>query len=251
MSVEIEGNAKVGDLMVKDLKNIIKEITIETTTQIWEKLQRLSEEVAKISKDNVDLKEELKFQREEGEQLRREVRQLEDQIKRKNIVVKGLQSSDSPKEVFKNLCATTLNLSDQEINIRAVKKIFDNKNKMSIIAELNSEEEVREILKNSRKLAGTRISMEKDLNSQKQCQKKIMLQLKKDVLAVDNSKRITVRDERMRVADKWLFWDRKNEFTSGNSSGEAVMDQIYGKKINISFKYCDILEKMVRLNVNN
>ncbi|KAL5289625.1 hypothetical protein ACFFRR_009593 [Megaselia abdita] len=146
------------------------------------------------------------------------------QVKRKNVIVKGFPSSSSLKELFRALCVDTLNISEQDLNVRSMRNIFDRNNKMGLIAELNS------VLKRASRLAKTKISVEKDLNSEKQIQKKVMLQLKKDVLQADISQRVTVRDERMKIADKWFYWNLRKEFTCGRDRLRAI-----------NFNYYDIL----------
>lgn len=242
----ISDDRKVGDIQVKDLKEVIKSITSEVIKDLFTQVQLLTGNLAKLEVENTTLKNSIKLLQEESGFRRRELLNLEDQVKRKNVIVKGLNSTESPREALKQLFSTTLELSAQMINIRSVKKIYDKNNKMGIIAELNSEEEVHEILKRTRKLNGSQsqISIEKDLNSERQINKKVMLQLKKDVLQVDRSQRVTVRDDRMRIADHWFFWNQKWELQSGRANGLAIMDQIYGKRINVDFNYTNIFNKM-------
>lgn len=240
----IHDDRKVGDIQVKDLKQVIKSITSEIIKDLFTQVQLLTGNIAKLETENTNLRSSIKLLQEESGFRRREMLNLEDQVKRKNIIVKGLNSAESPREALKHLCSTTLNLDAQAINIRSVKRIYDKNNKMGVIAELNSEEEVYEILKNTRKLTGTQISIEKDLNSEKQIHKKVMLQLKKSVLQADRSQRVTVRDDRLRIADQWFFWNQKWELQSGRANGLAIMDQIYGKRINVDFNYSNIFNKI-------
>lgn len=245
----MEDNRKVCDMKVKDLKLVIEDLTKKIIKDMFEQVQLLTTEVAKLQIDNTELRKEVQALRVESDMRRRDMIAVEDQVKRKNVIVKGLPSNNSPRDEFSNLCTNRLNLNNQAINIRAVRKIFDRNNKMGIVAELNSEAEVYELLKNSSKLAGTQITIERDLNREKQIQKKVMLQVKKDVLQADRSQRVTVRDEKMRIAGRWFYWNQRKEFTSGNANGISVLDQIYGKNLNVNLNYLDILSRIN--NVNN
>lgn len=238
-------NRKVGDMTVDDLKKVIVDVTNQTIKNICEQVQLLVLDVEKLRKDNQDLRKEVQNLRDESDYRRKSVLVLEDQVKRKNIIVKGLPSNNgSPKEEFLKLCSNTMKLDNQSVHVRSVKKIYDRNNKMGIVAELNSEEEVLEVLKNSRKLAGSQISIERDLNSEKQLQKKVMLQLKKDIMEINTSQRVTVRDERMRIGDKWFSWNRGKQFMSGKMDGCQILNQLYGNNLKISLNYFDIFEKL-------
>lgn len=244
-------NRKVSELVVDDLKTIIKEVTNALLSELRTEVTTLTTEVAELREENKQMCKQMEAIKLESEVRFKEIVRMEDQIKRKNIIIKGLPSSSLPKESVQNLCLTTLNIIPQNINIRSVKKMFDRNNKMGVIAELNSEEEVYEILRNTKKLSGSQISIEKDLNSVKQEQKKVMLQLKKDIFQEEKSQRLTVRDERLRIGDKWFYWNQNKELTCGSLNGITTMEQIYGKSLtNIDFKYSNLLAK-VNFNSNN
>lgn len=245
---------KVGEMRVDELKYVIEALTRNIYKDIFGQVQLLTTNVAKLENDNIVLRKEIRELREESDFRRRQLQVVEDQVKRKNIIVKGLNSNTrkTPKEELMVLCTETLKLDPNEINVRSVKKIYDRNNKMGIVAELNSEEEVYKVLKETGKLnRESLISVEKDLNSEKQVQKRVMLRLKRDLLAVNRSQRVTVRDERMRIADKWFYWNQRKQLTSGNSNRVAVMKELYGNTdLNpITFDYFEILDKLY--NVSN
>lgn len=62
---------------------------------------------------------------------------------------------------------------------KAVRKIYDRNGKMSLIAEFDSEGDVRKILSKTRNLTGSKISIERDLYEERQMDKKVLLQLKR------------------------------------------------------------------------
>lgn len=240
-----EDNRKVADLSVGDLKAIIMGVTQPLVSEVSTEVRHLTTEVTNLRKENEELKGAIRFMKEESDRRFKEFTRLEDQIKRKNVVIKGLTSTNVPNEAVKELCTSKLNIDPQALRIRSVKKIFDRNNKMGVIAELDSEGEVYEILRNTNKLAGTRISIEKDLNSEKQEQKKVMLQLKKDIYQSEKTQRLTVRDERLRIGDKWFYWNRNKELSCGRAAGVPLMEQIYGKSLaTFDFNYYNLLRKV-------
>ena len=82
---------------------------------------------------------------------------------------------------------------------------------MGVVAEFRNEEMIAEVFKNTRKLAGTSISIESDLNSEKKEQKQALLMLRKELLNDSNKHKITVRNNRMRIGDKWFYWSKDLE----------------------------------------
>lgn len=246
-----EDKRKVGDLTVDDLKFVINEVTKSLLTEVSAEVQLLANEVRSLRTENQEMKKEICVIKEESNSRLKEMERLEDQIKRKNIIIKGLPSSNSPNMAVTTLCTSTLHIDPQDIKIRSTRKIFDRNNKMGVIAELDTEEEVYKVLRTTNKLAGTQISIEKDLNSNKQEQKKVMLQLKREIGKTETTQKLTVRDERLRIGNKWFHWDHNQKLACGRENGVAEMEQIYGKRLdNIDFNYNSLLSKMNNMNRN-
>lgn len=233
-----------------DLKFIITDVTKTLLSEVSVEVQRLTNIVSELKSENAELRNEIKVIREVTNSKAKEMTRLEDQIKRRNVIIKGLPSSNAPNEAVKNLCTSTLNIDPNAVRIKSVRKIFDRNSKMGVIAELDSEEEVYQILRNTNKLTGSQISIEKDLNNVKQEQKKVMLQLKKEITQADRSHRLTVRDERLRIGDNWFYWNQNQELACGRGEGVAQMEQIYGKRFDhVDFNYRSLLSK-VNTNLN-
>lgn len=251
MTEEQVDNRKVGDMIVDDLKKVIVDVTNQTMKTLFEQVQLLIMDMEKLRKDHHELKVEVQSLREESTHRRNAMLALEDQVKRKNIIVRGLPSNNgSPKEEFLKLCSNTMKINSQSVHVHSVKKIYDRNNKMGIVAELQSEDEVFEVLKNTRNLAGSQVSIERDLNSEKQLQKKVMLQLKKDIMQTNTAHRVTIRDERMRIGDKWFSWNREKQFMTGKMDGAPILNHMYGNNLNVSLNYFDILNKLNNYGYN-
>lgn len=116
---------------------------------------------------------------------------------------------------------------------------------MTIIAEFDSEDMVNHILKQSRGLAGTDITLERDLNSVRQENKKALLQLKKDIVAIDKTHPIKVRDDSMKISDKWIKWNKEQQLVCGKEKGTDIFKKFYGNKLDsLNLEYSEILKKI-------
>lgn len=59
-----------------------------------------------------------------------------------------------------------------------------------------------------------------------------MLKLKKILRKADPERKIWVRDDRLKVAENWLFWNENKELRCGDVKGEEILNELYGEKMN-------------------
>lgn len=208
------GSTNIKDLTVDDFKELIK----STNDEILEKYDALLEEVGL-------LKEELKTVKERNNFLENEVNNMEKRQKRKNIVLKGLDSRDNPHQAVDNVCKNILKVPS--IVIKEARKTFEGNGKMTVVAELDNEGMVHEALKNSKHLRGTTISLDKDLARDGREKKAVMFNVKKTLMEIDPSKKILVRNDRMRVENEWFHWDGNRNIMTNQDNGKAVLKRIY------------------------
>lgn len=244
MSKKVNESQKVNDLSVSDLKNLMKETIQETNKEIIESVAILSAQVNLLLEKNKALQEEMEKLRAEREMDHRTITILEDQIKRKNIIFKGIDLENNLGEAVKKVCRENLKIQSS-VDVKSVKRISNWNGKMSVVAELGSEEAVQDLFKNTRNLAGTTISVERDLNMEKKEQKKVMLQLKKQLLSINRSHRISVRDEKIRIDEKFLIWNRSKELVCGQRKGVDVLYELYGESVNkLNLSYNNLIAKI-------
>ena len=69
--------------------------------------------------------------------------------------------------------------------------------------------------------------------------------MRRDIIAVDKSHAVKVRDNRMKISDKWIKWNKHQELVSGQQPGMNVIKNLYGNKLDaVNFSYNDILNKI-------
>lgn len=185
--------------------------------------------------------DELKAEREKD---RRTMLSLEDQLKRNNLIFRGIPTETSINQAVEKVCSGNMKIV-APMAIRSCRKLFDRNGKMAVIVEFENESYIREIFKNTKNLAGSSISVERDLNSERQEKKKVMLKLMKDLKSVSQTHKIGVRDDKLRINEKWFTWNRNNQLMCGSANGEEVIRGLFRENLNnINFEYKSILGKV-------
>ncbi|KAI8129277.1 hypothetical protein CVS40_1345 [Lucilia cuprina] len=230
------------DLMTKIFDDKLKNIpTKSDLLDVKENIIEVKSEVQKLSDENKMLKDEIKNLKKEMEDDKKRVRRLEEDLGRKKLIIKGLECQKSCYSAVKKLFNEDLKIKTK-VEIEQSKKIFEKNNKMTVMIELKSVEMVTEIFKHVKNLKGKPIYIERDLCQERQIDKKIMLQLKQNLLKADENIKVNVKDDKLVVDDKRFFWNYNKILMSGQRSGEEVIRQIYGEKVRqLNFNYEEIL----------
>lgn len=248
-SQEQVGNMNVSDLMLlmtsslaglldDKLKNLPTKGDIEG---IKTEMGVLSSKVAELTEENHALKEKILKLEAQREQDMKDIKHVVNTQKRKSLVIKGLEKNRIPSEEVKKLCSETLQI--QNIQIASTKVLFEHNGKIGVAVEFQTEDNVRYILNNIKKLQNSSVSIERDLNSERQADKKALLKLKKNLLSIDQTHRIVVRDDRMKIGDNWLKWNSEKQLICGDKNGFEVLVALYGNKISSSnLNYYDIFK---------
>lgn len=235
----------VNELTVKELKDVIREQVEESNGFILNTIEELKTAFIKLVEENNCIKVEMVKMREEKEQLRKNFASLEDQVKKKNVIFKGLRAEACLSDAIKQVCVGNLKMTPETFSIKSTKKIYENRGQMGVLVELESEEMVEEIFKKARNLAGTNIFLERDLNSERRENKKVMLQLKKDILAEKPNQRISVRNDKLRIADKLIHWDREKQLVCGKEDGSMMINKLVDGPLRaVNFNYSHILSRV-------
>jgi len=215
----------------KDVESIKDEIS-ENTSQLQS-----------LRRENVELKEEVQKMKTLREHDQRRLAWLEEQIKKKNIIVRGLQADLEPHAAIKTLCNDVLKIPDP-LPLVSVRKLGDREGKMSVLVETINAAVAEDILKRSTMLKGTKISLEKDLNSIKLQQKKVMFELKEQLTAYDKSVKVSVRNEKLKIGNKWFKWNKKKELECKGVKADVVLKELYNENVieNINLIYNELVD---------
>ncbi|XP_037954069.1 uncharacterized protein LOC119684171 [Teleopsis dalmanni] len=237
--------AMFAELLDDKMKNLATKTDIE---DIKDKLVENANQIQSLKEENAKLREEMQQIKESKEVDSRRISHLENQSKRKNIVIRGL-ACDANQRTFDRvtqLCNEVLNIPSP-LPIASVRKLSEYDGKVNVVVELDTANSVEKLLSKSKNLKGSQITLERDLDAGKLLHKKLMLILKQKILTVSKVHRVSVRNEKLRIGDYWLRWNNKNELVCNDQKGEMVLKILYKElatKIDINYvNLLKILEK--------
>ena len=224
--------AKMDKLFDAKLQNVA---TKEDIRGLASKINTLHIDVENLKEENAALKSEIECMKNQNRMKNADLNRLIDQDKKKKLIFKGLETTN-PKVDVQTVCKEKLAIRDVEV--KSATKLFERRGKATVIADFGSEDAAYKILRNSYKLAGTPIIVERDLNNDKRIKKQIMLRIKKDILTIDSHLKIFVRDDLLKIENKWFRYNNQNEFVCGSENGKIEIDKMYnGRLSNLCFNY--------------
>ncbi|XP_073824695.1 uncharacterized protein [Musca autumnalis] len=98
---------------------------------------------------------------------------------------------------------------------------------MGAIAEIQSEVMVSTIFKNAKNLTGTGIKIERDLSDERQQDRKVLMQLKTEILQIDKTHRIFVKGNSIKIGTKWMRFSKSRELMSGKNKADVGLRVLY------------------------
>lgn len=223
---------KVADLNVADLKAIIKGCNEEILVNI----ATLKDEVSQLKTQNEILVKEMEVLKMDRATSKRRLLDLESHIKGKNLIFKGLSMHQANASEIQKLCLEVLK-TDPIPNVKSTKILFHKNEMVTVLTEFGTENDVQQILKQTNNLKGTNMYIERDLNIERQMDKRIMLQLKKLLLNYNKSHQIRVRDDRLKIANKWFNWNNEKQLVCGKQNTAEALKGLYGEEFNLNIKY--------------
>lgn len=153
--------------------------------QIFELLQRTSQDVLVIKQDLAGFKEEIDslkstvdFLETENIQLKQQILRQEDFLKKKNILIFGLQETDARPlgEIVLDFFKTKLQIILDSRDLDNFYRIGEQRTtgNRPILVRFLRELNVQEVFKNAKKLKGTGLTVAKDLSYEKRAENKIL-----------------------------------------------------------------------------
>lgn len=248
--INLVGSMKITELMsvIKDaINNSLDEKLINLATKsdiddIKNDIGVVNNDVAALRKENIQLKKEIDNLKREKIEDRKNLIWLNNQICNKKLIFKGLTKENNCLSAIRKTCKDKLKV---DANIVTAKKIFERNGKMSVAVEFESTADISNIFKNTKKLSGSTIHVERDLMPLKQEKKKIFLRMKKSLLELSKKHKVMVRDDKLKVDDKWFIWDSDNKLICDKEDGSKILEDLYGEEVkSLDLSYEKFLENM-------
>lgn len=232
---------KVSDINVASLKTIIRECNEEVLGRITS----LSEEVNHLKVINDGLAHEMEVLKTENNMLKRRLNELENNIKGKNLIFRGLNSQQTNIGEIQKICQQVLKV-EIEKGVKSVKTLYQRNGSAAVVVEFETESDVELILSKTSYLKGRQIYIERDLNAERRLDKIIMIKLRRQLIDFSKKHQVKVRDDRIKVADKWFKWNSEKRLVCGPCNAVNVMGELYGEDFNLNLKY-DIIKNSLNL----
>lgn len=249
------GNMSVNSLMSmmkSSMESIMEDKmqTLSTKTDIEEVKTQISDidlSLTQLKHENEAMRAEIDLLKTERDKDREQIRRLVEQGKRKNVLFRGIIRQGSPKHSVESVCKNILKLSD--VKIASARILFSSNDKLGVVAEMQSEDMANKIFKSLRNLAGTSIKVEKDLTEEKQQDRKVLMQLKAEILAIDKTHRVFVKNDSIKIGTHWMWWSKNQELMCGKNCAYEALKDLYGEKLEgVDISYNFLLNKIVPKN---
>ncbi|XP_059224641.1 uncharacterized protein LOC131997617 [Stomoxys calcitrans] len=180
-------------------------------------------EIANLKTENIQLKQEVELLKNKLEESDRNVAWLEHQIQNTKLVFKNISKDKPALNIVKQICNDMLNINPP---IASARTLYERNGLQTVIAEFPNENAVVEVLKNTKALAGSAISIERDLNPRRQRNKIAMLLIRKSILEESRKHKIVVRDDKLNINNKWFYWNSERKLMCGREEGESEFEII-------------------------
>lgn len=242
MTENVDIHQPVGNMPMGALLSAFEGLLNKTMEGFAATLDKTIHEVGQLRKENNELRAEVVELKCQMCDDKNRIEWLEQQARKLNLIIRGLPNSVNPNAEVQKLLKDTLKISGG-VDIQSVKKLYDEGNNMTVILELADANSVANILKSTRNLSKTKISIEKDLTKGGRERRAAMAQLRKEILQTDKNKLITLRGDQLKIENKYFYW-KSGELMCENKNGKNELSEMYKnnfEKVNFSFK--DLIDK--------
>jgi hypothetical protein len=203
-------------------------------TEIKTELSALRTEIGLVKAENATLKNTLDEMKKREKSMIEAITKLEKNSRQNNLVFKGIKTSTSltPEENVKNICKDMLKLQ-QEIKFKRVfrldKRLDD---KMIVLVECDSGNDVGSILRNAKLLKGSEISIQKDYPKELREKCSIIRKLAKNISEKNQSINVKIRDERIYIEKECFTLNNENKLINSNGELEnGSINQLVGSEV--------------------
>lgn len=159
--------------------------------------------------------------------LEKRIEMLSTIAKERNIIftipTSQLMESDVQSKI-KNLCST---LVDHELQLPSVKKIFEGHGTSKYLLQLNTRDDVSDLLKNSKKLRNTGVFISKDYTKAAQIRRSVLFKYRKCIKFFDKNSKPLIKGFKLEVKDKVFVVNDANLLVCGEKNGETVLQELF------------------------
>lgn len=229
---EVIGNHQMIDLIRNMLKEELQQVATKSDMDI------VLGELKTIKKENEKLSLVVKKLETENKEANRRIEQLERFVCSKNLIFKNLEDVDDMEPEIKRICNGVLDIAES-LDIQSVYKINKREGKTSAIVQFGKPSDISKVLAKTNLLKGTKYGIDRDLTVAARKRRSQLLNVKRQILLKDNSKKISVKGDALKIESKTFYW-REGQLMCGYKNGVDELSRIYNR----DFSYLiEILKK--------
>lgn len=165
-------------------------------------LQQYREEISEVKQQNKDLKKIIHRLEKNREKDKQQLDRLDSALRSKNLIIKGIKDVANTNDGVRKLLADIL-----QVNVEPERtwKMYQSGGKATVRVEFKSDQDVQEVLRNTKKLKGTKIGVDRDLSETARIKRSELLKVRKLIMAKtagikpENRKRIVVTGDKLKI----------------------------------------------------
>lgn len=196
-----------------------------------EDIDKLEGTIMSLKLENQKLQEEIVALKQSEEKGKRRMDYLENMFKQNNLLFRGFSDSQdrSCTETIVKLCNEVLEVDVNQQDVIHARwvgpKGLENR---PILASFSQTSKVFSILRNTRKLRGTNLSIDRDLCKRTRWQRGKLLRIKKEVKSINKNIRVSVGGSQLWVNNVKFYWEDNVGLMHKGKEGIEVLNQLVG-----------------------
>lgn len=203
-NISNEMEAEVGKMCLKELLAEMSKLIDAKSLASKKGIEVIRIELKEIKEENLALKGEVECLKLEIRKRDDKIEMLENYTKRNNLLFKGLRSEkDAEKDTVMKICKEVL---DVDISGMVQDVYCVGTNNSMVKVEYENKKVVNEILRNTRKLRGTGLFIERDYAWRTRMKRRNLLLIKKELLQKNSKLRTQILGDTLFIEGRRYKW---------------------------------------------
>lgn len=238
--LELNEDEHVGNMPIKTLLSAFEGMLQKSMQVMSIEIKKNNETLIEIKNQNMALKTEIALLKQQQINNRKRIEKLEIMFKRNNLVIRGIPANVNMEEEVRKLFNNVLKIN-KEVQLKYFKKIYEAFGKMTVIVEFLDFNDALLVLASSKNLKNTGIYIDKDLSNEAIERRNAMLQLRKQIINIDASKRILIRGDMLKIGTDNFYW-KNEQLMNKENCGINELCKLYNNNLHrVNFNYNDLI----------
>lgn len=240
---DMEGGSDLETSINYQLIEVIRSMQKEELQQVATKsdMDIVLGEIKTIKKENENLCIVVKRLEAENKEANRRIEQLERFVCSKNLIFKNLTDAPDMEQEIKRICNGVLNIQEP-LDIQSVHKINKKQGKTSAVVQFGKPTDISKVLSKASLLKGTTYGIDRDLTVAARKRRSYLLNVKRQILVKDSTKKVSVRGDELKIEGKTFHW-RDGQLICGFKNGVDELSKIYNRDFSYLIEFLNKLSE--------